>query len=152
MEKQRILFLDLEQTIIDVWQDANIIQVQVPFIKEVIRKFKPEHIGIFSFAIDNESDKEHFRNRMQDKIEMAIGMKITWKHIMSTSEMIKLIKKLNHTVAMDAVDFFTWFNKEKALIDCLKASSFQGRACLIDDTVDDSIFVDRNMSILFKHI
>lgn len=150
--KQRILFLDLEQTIIDVWHEANIIKEQVPFIKEVIRKFKPEHIGIFSFAIDNDDDKEHFRNKMKSDIEEAIETKVNMQHVISVQEMIKLVKKVNHTVGMDFQDFFTWFNKEKALIDCLKALNFQGRACLVDDTVDDSIFINRNMSILFKHI
>lgn len=150
--KQRILFLDLEQTVIDVWHEANIIHEQVPFIKEVIQKFKPKDIGIFSFAIDNENDKEEFKQRMKLDIEKVIEREINMKHVISVQEMIKFVKKVNHTHGMDFEDFFTWFNKEKALIDCLKAMDFQGQACLIDDTVDTSIFANRNMSISFKHI
>jgi hypothetical protein len=89
---------------------------------------------------------------MKLEIEKEIEREISMKHVISVQEMIKFVKKVNRVSGMDFEDFFTWFNKEKALIDCLKAMDFQGRACLIDDTVDTSVFTNRNMSISFKHI
>ena len=56
---KRILFLDLENTLIDSWGNWYLCS-NWERIKQRIKELNPDEVHVFSYAIWNETDKQYF--------------------------------------------------------------------------------------------
>lgn len=69
--KQRWLYLDLEQTVIDSWDNRLLIRPGA--IVGAIKNIAPTHIGIFYFAIVNNRNREDYFQNIDSIIDRLAG-------------------------------------------------------------------------------
>lgn len=73
MISNKHLYIDLEGTIIDLW-DSNVEPVRDDGIYKIIHGTKWQSISIFSFAIDNGIDVDIFDVRWRPQLEQLYGV------------------------------------------------------------------------------
>ena len=129
-------WLDLEQTIIASWDDVFLINVGS--IKEFLKDRGITEVGIFSFAIYNEADKEEFQKNVKPIIERALGVTvILWP---SVRDMIRIDKQYtgDHFDSENEVhDYIQFRGKKDGFINYINATCNFDTAILIDDVVPD---------------
>lgn len=149
---KKILFLDLEGTVIDAWETGNIIAIpEFQKVKEYIKDFEPDEIHIFSYAIWNEKDEDDFENIhkvfIEENFDIEINKWYSIKHFISVSEKI-------YKCMMDAGDFHS-FNKKQVFFPLFCNEEFKNCRCmLLDDTVedDDIVFGKNNCEVHLRKI
>ena len=140
------LWFDLEATIIDSWDNPFIINEAKIF--DVLKDFPHDEIGIFSFAIWDDKDREIFNSQIKPRIEETFGIKIA--HVPTKQEMFQAIKK-NHKCQFSFEDFFDFWGKENGFSDWIRATN-TGTHILIDDMVEDCGMHFKNCNIAMRHI
>lgn len=78
---KKVLFLDLEETVIKSWDNPELINVDK--IKNFIKKISPDEINILSVAIWCNSDVEIFMERYKGVIEKALAIRMNKVYAMS---------------------------------------------------------------------
>ena len=140
------LWFDLEQTLIESWDKPIIINQEkiVNFFKE----FPCDEIGIFSFAIWDDKDREVFEFQIKPRIEETFGIKIS--HVPTKQELFHAIKK-NHKCQFSFEDFHDFWDKEKGFVDWIRATN-SGTHILIDDMVEDCEMKFKNCEIIMRKV
>jgi len=135
-----ILFLDLEDTIIEEWDRPFLINVDK--IKSFIDNNSFTDFGIFSYAIHNQSDLALFKRDMKPVIEKALGIKFNDKFIWTPSHVQESLIKHKKIAGAEWDDVFIWTDKADGFqIICKYHFRFDSsfNVChLIDDSVDNS--------------
>lgn len=134
------IFLDLEGTIIRNWNQAELINVY--HLYDYLRRHAVKEISIFSFAIWDNEDKDHFEHQMKAKLEQALNVQIIeW---LSVDEMLTCVGcDLN-----ERTDFMRDRSKGRAFIDVCKAREHSGSTCvLIDDAVPYETLVSHVLNL-----
>lgn len=135
----RIVLLDLEQTVIDDWEHMNALPENITKIRWAIRRTDCK-LGLMSWAVWNEVDKETFKFRLQGPLEEMLGMKFSEELIFSMHDFSDIILKRKHKwVTRD--DMFDLYGKEECLLQLLRLEHFgpNARITLIDDVVDHNL-------------
>ena len=140
------LWLDIEGTIIKSWEEPFIINQEK--IQNLICEFLPDEIGVFSFAIWNDKDREFFKDQIGPHLEKIFGIQIT--HIPTKQEVFQAIKKANKK-QFDFDDFCDFWGKENGFSDWIRATN-SGTHILIDDLVEDCEIFFKNSHIVLKNI
>lgn len=134
--KSNIFFLDLEQTIIESWDHPDLINVVK--IDKWLKQNKVNEVSIFSFAIWNDKDKQHFNDVIKPTIEDALGVRVmTWP---SVQDMMRI--DFNHTgirfeEGHAVSEFIQLRGKEQGFFNFVCNQYDFDRAVLIDDVVPD---------------
>lgn len=68
------IFLDLEATVIDNWQNGELINQDK--VRIWLAKQGTTQVHIFSFAVWDAMDRTHFNHHLKEKLEQALGVKI----------------------------------------------------------------------------
>ena len=133
---KRILFLDLENTLIDAWENRSICS-NWRIIKNWIHSTKWDMIHVFSYAIWNNTDQLTFNNELRPWLEETFDIK--FNPVILTVDMMRIICAHHLKIVMNKDDFFSFMKKEIAFrIIC--EDKFKGYECiLLDDMVKDSI-------------
>jgi hypothetical protein len=126
------VWLDLEQTVISIWHDPVLINVEK--IKAWLDNRDIKTINIFSFAVWNQADRDQFNAGMRDMIEQALGRRID---TVPTCEEIKRAVFDSKGTVFDLSEFISIWQKEKAFHDYIRLTQGPGEFILIDDTVED---------------
>lgn len=137
-----IVFLDLEQTIIASWDDPYLCNVSK--IRDFLEKLKVKEIGIFSFAIYNDTDVAIFWRDIAPIIERALDVKVLVAP--SVQSQIRIDREFTgHSFSPDTEvhDFIALRGKVQAFINYVNATYHYNRAILIDDVVPDHTLTDR---------
>ena len=148
----QVIFLDLEDTIIDEWSTAQIINA--PKIRKFLRgQQHTDPIGIFSFAIYDDVDRMFFYSNMKQMIEDILGTYISHRMIPTMEEVIKVASYEKRIAPpMSERDFYDFYDKRSAFeVYCSSTSSFLDKKCiLVDDAVVNSrlILDDREIVTL----
>ena len=140
------LWFDLEATLIESWD--NPVFINTGKIFNFLREFPCDEIGIFSFAIWNDEDREHFNQHFRVAIEEMFGIRIV--HIPTKQELFQAIKK-NHKCQFSFEDFHDFWSKENGFSDWIRATNL-GTHILIDDMVEDCELKFKNCHIIMRHI
>lgn len=148
-----ILFLDLEETVIEEW--GNPFLINIPWLRKFIRKEEFTDFGIFSFAISNERDSRHFHTRLKDGIQDSLGIEFNKDLVTTTQDMKSIIAKRRRILPskFSDQDFSDFFLKDTAFLEF--ASTFENtKLTLVDDTITDGEFVDtfRSNRVVFVDI
>lgn len=145
------LYFDLEGTIIDVFDAGN--HMNIDRAKSLIATFGVSDIGIFSFAIYDQADKDHFYRNIAPGLEDALGVRI----IVAPSVKEQQIAHEEHTGhKYDSIhDWIRMVGKVQGFQSW--AYSKLGNcelAILVDDVVPnlDMIYNDINFSISYINI
>lgn len=160
MDMNKILFLDLEDTIITPvttgWHNIDLINLEK--IKSFILENKITTLNIFSFAIWNESEKEKFSDKCLPWIESELGHKVSFiptvdSHIINAC---CLQKGLNRST-VDFSDLGAFWSKDIAFMLCIKEwfkDKTDNHCFLLDDVVEnvDMFFSKNNLKISILNV
>jgi len=123
------LFLDLEDTVVDNWDDFLFLPSKCEKIKNFIKENNVIDVTIFSFAIDNEKDEAYFIKNHQEDLERILDAKIV--DIITVEDMMKVLEFDSLGVSIYA---FKIFGKQNVFLNCLYYAD--------DNTVDYVLFDD----------
>lgn len=140
----KTVFLDLEKTIIYSWDDPMSINEDI--IKDQLRNINPDRIGIYSFAIYTEEDKEIFFRTMKEEIENIFQCKIDSNLIFTVQEIADTIGKKKN---QDVQSFIKSYGKQKSFQEFINQKFAEGEFILIDDLVDNLAFFENKLHIQF---
>ena len=135
-KKSVTCWLDLEQTIIASWDDVFLINVTT--IRDFLKSRNITEVGIFSFAIYNEADKEEFRKNVKPIIELALGVTVTTYP--SVQDMIRVEKQftgVRFDQPYEVTEYIHLRGKKDAFINYIQGICEFETAILIDDVVPD---------------
>jgi len=142
-----IIFLDLEETLIDNWDNGFLLLPKVDTIRAIIAQMRMQNetvrIGLMSWAVWNEKDKAKFNNDLRDFLETNLNCSFDDAFVWSMDDWCnEVLKCTDKKVSRD--DVFDLFNKEVILSElCRKHPLFADETILfIDDTAT------HNMSVL----
>lgn len=149
-----IVFLDLEETLIDEWNSANILAPNVDKIRQAIPA--DARLGIMSWAVWNMRDKDRFNLNMRADLERLLGKSFDDNFIWSMETWaFEFFKSTGKFVEKD--DFFDILKKEDILFILSRChSQFKdATVMLIDDAVQhglESHSVQNNCSMKIINI
>ena len=125
-------FFDLEETLITEFDNPVIMN------KDKVKQcwFPPE-VGIFSFAMWNETDRIYFTNTIKPLLEDVFGFVITEA---PTIDEITEVLKTKWIAIQDRGDIFDFFDKERAFIEYCRLMYPEQACTLIDDRVHNTCF------------
>jgi hypothetical protein len=157
---KKILFLDLEDTIIEPvltgWH--NFIPKNMDEIKRFIQEEKFEEISIFSFAIWDQTQKKQFEKSCQKWLEKELNIPFTMVPTIDDEILQSCCKqKKIHPQTIDFKDIVDFWSKDLSFILCIK-DWFQNEKdvdiLLLDDAVEDmDIHIKQNnMMIRLKNV
>lgn len=71
---KKSVWLDLEDTVIDVWSSGRLLHDKIAKIKNLLADIKPKQINIWSFAIWHEKQQVEFvQSGMKESLELELG-------------------------------------------------------------------------------
>ncbi len=150
--KQLEVWLDLEGTIINNWDDGLFLQ-HVQKIKDYLEVEKPTHINIWSFAIWYEKQRIEFdASGMKERIEQCFGLEII--EYPSVDDMIELCKPADSYFRYDHPHEFMQINGKYWSFIKYAMSQTSKKLVLIDDCVPHSViqYPHRNVEVLTLNI
>ena len=140
---KKILFLDLEQTIISSWNDPHIINAKA--IRDHIEHSNYDEFSIFSFAVYHNEDRHTCINHPDfvPKIARCLDIQINVEYIPTIEELrILLCRQFNLPPGrVDRDDFFCFSNKDTAFFNYCRQSFKDCECTLIDDAIWDETVV-----------
>jgi hypothetical protein len=139
------VWLDLEGTVINNWDDGLFIQ-HVSKIKDYLQDVKPTFLNIWSFAIWTQKEKEEFDySGMKERIEQCFGLPII--EYPSVDEMMVLCKPyeflFNYTCPLE----FMQINGKYFSFLKHAMSQTSKKMVLIDDCVPGSVIQYTNKNV-----
>jgi len=83
-----VVLLDLEETLIDIWDEGNFLDVGLDRTKKFLDELVLDggvrpRLGLMSWAVYNTLDKEEFNRRFRPTIEERLGMKFAEELILT---------------------------------------------------------------------
>jgi hypothetical protein len=150
------VFLDLEQTLIESWDNPWQMNASTAFQSHLLALKVPNvEFHIFSFAIWNENDVFTFR-RFQRKIESFFNIAIS--DVIMISDIVSAVKQVRSIQVLEDSELSQLFGKADSWLDFCKFHKIHN-AILFDDKVEDSsikiskkdgIFHLRTVNVEFK--
>lgn len=144
------IFLDLEETIIESWDNpllTNISKVKA-FIHNQQKEKEFKVISIFSFAIWNDIDRAVFHQSIKDSIETALDVRV--EQVISVKQISELFNKV-HKLHLSTTDVISILGKSNAFFEWCKFSETLN-CCLIDDVVANEILFNKDSGRLLETI
>ena len=150
---RKILFLDLEETVITNWVDREFININK--LRQYINANSFTTIGIFSFAIFSDKDKRNFTDTLCNDLEDVLQVKIT-DDLMPTAEEIIAMASRTRFISppMPERDFFDFYSKRSGFEEyCLSTPEFANTECiLIDDAVEDTRLILKDREVITLNV
>lgn len=158
------IFLDLEQTVIDNWQDAYLYK---PFrVREWLTSMMGEQsahnlrpVGVFSFAIYNDQDKKAFEQNLWQALELGLMIKITeWPSVEQMARASQLYTGTKwcggkEMSTLDLIDFIQIRGKVGAFEDwCMAQPENDITYVLLDDIVPNKTVIDHKRNIKIEYV
>ena len=135
-------FFDLEQTLIESWEEPFIINHEI--VSEIIsRPDFDNKVSIFSWAIWNEEDLVTAKRFIYPKLEAEFGIEII--DTVTKEQLFKIVKE--KWFWLDEDDFGDMFDKERAFIEFCRLTKLKGNQYLVDDMVLDMKLTQENLEI-----
>lgn len=148
----RIVLLDLEGTVMDTWFKPDAIPEHLERIAAFLRP--DDKLGLMSWAVWDDADRQKFQERFQLGIEEAIKHSFQQDLIFTMMDFSDIILK-RRMKWVSKEDMFDLFGKEECLLQLLRLGHFpdNSEVILIDDVVDhDMTFTKGNRSVRFINV
>lgn len=134
-----LLFLDLEETLIDNWDNGWLLPANIACIR---KKFtdKVPIVGLMSWAVWNLADKESFNKRMRKELESSLGMQFNDKFVWSMTDWADMLFQFN-SKKVSQQDLFDCFSKHEVLFMLSRVHPGFNRqeVVLVDDTIEHDL-------------
>lgn len=129
-----VFFLDLEETVIDSWGSARLVNTNL--VRDFLHSNKVQKVGVFSFAIQNDSDRQEFFDKIAPNLAKALNIEFS-RDCPTVAELRALDQHVTSTWFDSVFDFIQLRGKQQAFT-LWANTNFRGTDCvLVDDTVDD---------------
>lgn len=143
---KRLLFIDLEDTVIKPvltgWYNTELINIDK--VKSFIAKVQPSQVHIFSFAIHDVIQREHFNNALRPFLEETLGVKFTLVPTVDDDILPTCIKVMNlGNNSVDFDDLVCFWGKQGAFklnMQHLAQTVLSGEANIEVILLDDCVF------------
>lgn len=150
MEKVTV-FLDLEETLISDWRSGFFLQDRARFIRDFFSDFQFD-MGIMSWAIENEKDKQRFNDSWRRPIEGFFNRDFDDALIHTVDDWCRMVNK-NFRAQLCADDFDDFGTKENILFMLRNVDNNTlptGTIFLVDDAIShDDIITSPQRTIKF---
>lgn len=147
------LFLDLEETLIIDWFNPILKTENIKIIKKFIKENKIKKATMFSAAIWKHKEKEEFDKKFKLLLEEVLEIKL---EVLVLEEAFSIVIKKNNICAVNnaflSSEIFLFNQKEDFFKQWLLATKQKGTFVLFDDTVEDSVFMNKNIQIVMKGV
>lgn len=154
---QKLLFLDLEETLIESWDDPRLCKpakvsglLEKHFGKD--RDITPA--SLWSFAVWHQADVDHFNKHFRDFLQNTFSISFG-DHILTMQEMCENSRQFKGWSHLDATEFSQLFGKDVSLEHWAKMKDIRdSEIILLDDTVENKSirFHDRNLTLTFERV
>lgn len=135
------VFLDLEETLVNSWNDPILCNVQK--LTSWFRKENVTEVHLFSFAVWDEKDRQHFVNNLQGFLENAFNVKFVT--VSTVEDFMKADTKVTGIRFIDLTEFITIRGKVGAFQSWCKLHFPQDATCfLFDDVVPNMTIEDHD--------
>lgn len=141
----RVLFLDLENTVIDDWYEGNFLLSRIEKIKEWIEleSFCGNNfdcLGLFSWAVNDFNDLKTWEKQFKDMLESLFNLKFEQRLLYTVQDVKRLLctnRRMKQSSVGDSEFFDVWSNKsltftEVCVTDIFRNTQVQ-HATLVDD-------------------
>lgn len=140
------VWLDLEQTVIALWQEPELCNVQE--IRHFLQTHNICNVNIFSFAVWHADDKMMFNTYMRPRLVEALGVDIY--KVPTVEDMMQVIFHKQGTFTRN--EFTNVWGKSKAFHDYIYLSGMEGHHVLIDDMVKNCTVKYENEPYVIRYI
>lgn len=159
MERQRIVLLDLEGTLIDEWAFRNFLQHNMQKIKDsgiFDSEGQTVRLGIMSWAVCDTSDAKIFKEDLLPTIEEFFGLKLDPKLPLTMDEYADDIFA-GRKLKLSREDLYDMFRKEEVLLTLARtyADFKDSEVWLIDDALSHGLTIhvpERNCTVALLDI
>lgn len=135
-----IVFLDLEETLIDNWENGWLLLRKIKAIRDLCAPFDAK-VGLMSWAVWDEKDKAKFNSELRPELEKALGMKFSDEFVWSMDDWAKQLLVFHGKKDFLVRICLTFFGKEEVLFMLSRCHpAFKGHTVILfDDTVEDNL-------------
>jgi hypothetical protein len=130
-----MLYLDLEETIIAGWDNPTFINSAK--IRKYLRDNRVKEVIIYSFAIQNDCDRESFNFHLKERIEEYFNISVI--QVLTLLEIMEVVKKYDRIQYSDTYDFTQINGKYFSFLKYCLMENTGEISILIDDCVPDCI-------------
>jgi hypothetical protein len=134
-----LLFLDLEETLIDSWSNTLMLPSKLKLIQRMFAHLVPT-VGLMSWAVYHDADKVVFNDTLRADLEEALGMTFSDDLVWSMDDWAKqLFAYSGKKVSRD--DLFDCFSKHEVLFMLSRVHpAFRNQEVfLVDDAVEHEL-------------
>ena len=146
--KNQTVFVDLEETLIESWDDHRICK------RQKVRDFIKAHgheVELFSFAVWNEKDRDIFSASLQDWIQ--VEHEIIFKKIHTLQDVARTVRDYRSVHYETLNDVITLHGKDRAFEDfCLAQNKRDWKFVLLDDVVQNKTIKYHDKNIEFEYV
>ena len=146
------LFLDLEETLIIDWYNHTLKPENITIIKEFIKENKIKKATMFSAAIWTKKEEDFFNENLKEFLENKLEVKLDVLRLEDAFDSVVNKNGLIGTNSSFFCDIFLFNQKEEFFKQWLLATKQKGTFVLFDDTVEDSVFMNKDLHIVMKGV
>jgi hypothetical protein len=150
----KILFLDLEETLIESWTQPTLIIDKIITIKNFCKENKITKATMFSLAICNEKEKEEFDFRLKQLLENCLEISLDVVLLDLVFKEI-IIKRGIIAEPHEFCDIFIFNMKEQPFLEWISLKDDKNKEfILFDDMISnkDILLRDKNIKITLNKI
>jgi hypothetical protein len=142
------VFLDLEETVINNWHDATL--VNTTKVRDLLGTLGVSSVRLFSFALYHDKDRDRFNTVLKPFLERALDVKFLDS---PTVEDFLLADKQITGLHWDGItDFIQVRGKIDAFRSWCKAKFDKQHNILIDDTVPNATWHNTDTGLILQYI
>ena len=144
-----ILFLDLEGTVIDTFENMNLGNISE--VRSFIKSHNPESIFIYSFAIWDKKDVSLVKNLVIPRLEDVLNCTIS-KKVITVSNMRQVLAENEGLILDHDFEFINILGKYYSFLRLAPLLFPNKDVTLIDDMVPDSTTHNKTLNIRLETI
>lgn len=144
---ERKFFLDLEETMVESWDDARVCNLGK--LKSFFKNNDVKNIHMFSFAIWNQADKETFLTKFKPFLEEVFDVNI--ESVPTLEEILGDVKAHNKS-EWDLIDLSVVWGKHRSFVDFCTLNFTNAICVLLDDAVPNQTVLVRDFNLQIEII
>lgn len=144
---QKIIFFDLEETLIDDWATMKLLSEENPHLKSWINSHGSFRAGLFSCAVWDERDLSIFKKELQERLEKEFGFVFDPSLFLTRDMMLEKIRVWSKKPFLNSDDFSDFFDK-RSIMEMFWIHQFSEEnteIILLDDTVPNIKLISQDV-------
>lgn len=153
---RKILFLDLDDTVIDeFWREDQAQLQNIAAVRAFIEAERPDAVQLFSFALGDDTSVQCFKAAFEARLALALGITFDLENVFTTEKLFRLCRR-HGTVYDSELECMLFHGKELGFQRFIEMSpEFSNtEVVLVDDSVElkEIRFPRRNLTIRMVNV